>query len=95
MLYIARAIIKLINYYSLIQPEAKYKSIHGKGLPGLLTCIAKVSNCSHPSDLSSCLDVSSLKKMLQKLSIVLAQVKAGNTSNASNNILFVSRKRNS
>ena len=64
------------NDYSSIVPEAKYKTIHWKGIPSMLVhiaCIAKLSDYSN-------LKILSPKQMLQWLLIGLEQVKAGNTS---------------
>ena len=68
----------------LIASEVKYKKNHGKGIPSMLACrtcaacVAKVSDrkVSNHSDLK----ILSSKQMLQRLSIALEQVKAGNTS---------------
>ena len=43
------AAIKLFNGYSSVVSEAKYKTIHGKGIPSMLAdtaCVAKVSDHS-------------------------------------------------
>ena len=55
--------------------EAKYKTIHGEGVPSMSARVAriKVSDQSNHKILSS-------KQMLQRLSIALSQVRAGNTS---------------
>ena len=79
LLYESReAVIKLFNDYSSIVSEAKYKTIHGKGIPSMLAHVAKVSN-RKVSDHSN-LKILSPKQMLQRLPIALAQVTAGNTS---------------
>ena len=57
--------IKLFNDSYKFASEAKYRSIYGEGLP---------------SDLAMRLKILTPKHMLQRLPIVLAQVKAGNTS---------------
>ena len=62
--------------------------IAGTGRPDTRDRVAKVSDCSHPSDLActakvfdrACLKVLTPKQMLQRLSIALAQMKAGNSS---------------
>ena len=66
-LYKARSnIIKIFDDYSSIISEATfYASFYGKG---------------HPSDLALGLKILTLKQMLKRLPIALAQVKAGNTS---------------
>ena len=72
MLWEAReAVVKLFNYYYLIESEAK--TIHEKGIPSMLARVAKVSNHSN-------LKILSPKQMLQRLPIALAQLKTGNTS---------------
>ena len=38
-----KVIIKLFNDYSSILFEAKYKTIHGKGISSMLACIARVA----------------------------------------------------
>ena len=84
MLYESReAVIRLFNDYSPILSEIKYKNIHGKVIPSMLARIPssrvpKVSNLKD-SDHSN-LSILSSKQMLQRLPILLAQVKAGNTS---------------
>ena len=86
-------VIKLFNDYSSIASEAKHKTIHGKGIPGMSACIA----CGKVSDHSN-LKILSPKQMLQRLPIALAQVKAEvwklTKCNKTTHILFVSRKRN-
>ena len=64
-------VIQLFNDYSSIASEAKHKTIHGKGIPGMSACIA----CGKVSDHSN-LKILSPKQMLQRLPIALAQVKA-------------------
>ena len=69
------AAIKLFNGYSSAVSEAKYKTIHGKGIPNMLAdiaCVAKVSGHSK-------LKILDRKQMFQRLSIPLTQVKASNT----------------
>ena len=63
------AVIKSFNDYSSIVSEARYKTIHGKGIPSMLACVARV--CDHSN-----FKMLSPKQMLQRL----PQVKAGNTS---------------
>ena len=66
LFYEARqAAIKLFNDYSSIASEAKSKVKYGEG---------------RPSDLAMRLKILSTKQMLQRMSIALAQVKTGNTS---------------
>ena len=55
---------------SSIASEVKYKTIYGKGRPGMSDCVAEVSDHSHLKILIS-------QKMLQILAIALAQAKAG------------------
>ena len=52
---------KLLNDYSAIASEAKYKTIHGKG---------------RPSDLATRLKILTTKHIFQRLPITLVQVKA-------------------
>ena len=71
-------VIKLFNDYSSIASEAKYKTIHGKRIPSMSASlardrVAKVSNHSNPKILSP-------KQIFQRLSMAIAQAKAGNTS---------------
>ena len=76
MLYESReVVIKLFNDCSSIESEAKYKTIHVKGIPSMSARLAlgKVSDHSN-------LKILSPKKMLQRLSIALEQVKASDTS---------------
>ena len=74
MLYDLREpVIKLLNDYSSIASEAKYETIHGKGIPSMLASVTKL--CGHPN-----LKTLSLNQTLQRLPITLAQVKAGHTS---------------
>ena len=74
MLYDLREpVIKLLNDYSSIASEAKYETIHGKGIPSMLASVAKL--CGHPN-----LKTLSLNQTLQRLPMTLAQVKAGHTS---------------
>ena len=79
LLYESReAVTKLFNDYS---SEAKYKTIHGKGIQSMLArvaCVVKVSD-REVFDHSN-LKILSQKQMLQKILIALAQVKADNTS---------------
>ena len=43
MLYeLWEAVIKLFNAYSWIVSEAKYKNIHGKGIPSMLASLARL-----------------------------------------------------
>ena len=63
----------LFNDYSSIVSEAKYKTIHGKGIPIMSTQLCKVSGYSNAK-------IFSPKQMLQRLPIALARVKVGNTS---------------
>ena len=72
------AVIKLFNDYSSNISEAKYKTIHGIGIPSMLGHVAKISNCK-VSDYSN-LNILSPKQKLQRLPIALGQIKAGNTS---------------
>ena len=68
LLYDVRdAAIKLSNDYYLIQSKAKYESIREEGRSGILGCVAKVSNGSHPSDKSSRLKILTCKQMPQRL----------------------------
>ena len=70
------AVANLFNDYYSIASEAKYKAIHGEGIPSMLAptpCVAKVFDHSYFKILSP-------KQMLQRLPIALAQVNAGNTS---------------
>ena len=69
-------VIKLFNDYPSIVLEAKYKTIHGKGIPTMLAQIARVVKVTDHSNLKIC----SPKQMLQRLPITLGQVKAGDTS---------------
>ena len=79
-----KAVIKLFNYYSSIVTEAKYKIIHGKGIPSMLACMARVAPVAKLCDLKVSdhwnLKILRPKQMFQGLSVALAQVKAGNTS---------------
>ena len=50
----------------------------GTGNPGMLTCVAKVSNPKVSDHM--CLKILPHKEMLQRLPIALAQVNSGNTS---------------
>ena len=80
------AVFKLFNNYSSTVSEAKYTTIHGKGIPSMSACVA----CNHLAHVAkffnhkvsnhSNLKMLSPKQMLQRLPIALAQVKAGNTS---------------
>ena len=66
LLYKAReAVVKLFNGYSTIASAAKYKTIHGKGLP---------------SDLATCLIILTPKQMPQRWLTAFAKLKTGNTS---------------
>ena len=79
MLYKSReAVIKLFNDYFSIAFEDKYKTTRGTGLSGMLDGMAKVSDREVSDALS--LKILTPKQILQKLSIALAEVKAGNTS---------------
>ena len=69
------AIIKLFNDYSSIASEAKYKTIHGKGISSMSARVARGNVSDHSN-----LKILSPKQMLQKLQIALALVKASNTS---------------
>ena len=75
--------IKLFNDFSSIVSDAKYKTIHRKGIPDMSTRVVcgYVVKDSKPkvSDHSN-LKISSYKQMLQRLPIAIAEVKAGNTS---------------
>ena len=76
MLYKSQeAVIKLFNNYSSIVSEAKYKTIHGKQIPNMSARVARGKVFGNSN-----LTILSPKKMLQRLPIALAQVKAGNTS---------------
>ena len=92
------AIIKLFSDYSLILSEAKYKALHGKGIPSMSARVAR-GRVAKVSDHSN-LKMWNPKQMLQRLPIAFAQVKAGNTSanllkwNQTNYIFSVSSKRN-
>ena len=81
LLYKVReSVIKLFKDYYLITSEAKYKRIHGKKPPGMLTRIVKVSSRSCPLNFSSHLKILTPKKILEKITEALAQVEAGNIS---------------
>ena len=76
MLYKSQeAVIKLFNNYSSIVSEAKYKTILGKQIPSMSARVARGKVFGNSN-----LKILSPKKMLQRLPIALAQVKAGNTS---------------
>ena len=45
------AVIKLFNNYSVIVSEAKYKTIHGKGIPSILARVARLAKVSNHSNL--------------------------------------------
>ena len=78
MLYESReAVIKLFNDYSSVVSEAKYKAIHGKGIPSMSAHVARGRVAKVSSHLN--LKILSPMQMLQRLPIVLAQVKVGNT----------------
>ena len=64
----------MVNDYSSIVSEAKSKTIHEKGIPSMSARVArgKVSDKSN-------LKILTLKQMLQRLPIALAQARAGNT----------------
>ena len=64
--------IKLFIDYSPTVSEAKYKTIHGKGIPSISACVACVVR------VAKVLDHSNLKT-LSPNHMLLAQVKAGNT----------------
>ena len=73
LLYESReGVIKLFNDYSSILSEAKYKTIHGKGI---LSMSARGKMCGHSN-----LKILSPKQILQRLPIALGQVKARSTS---------------
>ena len=75
MLYKSReAITKLVNDYSSVVSEAKSKPVHEKRIPSMSARVArgKVSEKLN-------LKILTLKQMLQRLPIALAQVRAGNT----------------
>ena len=74
-------VIKLVNDYSSIVSEAKYKNIHGKGFPSMLACVigGRVARNANISDHSN-LKILNPKQMLQRLPIGLAQFKACDTS---------------
>ena len=44
-------VLKLFNDYFSIASEAKYKTIHGKGIPSMSACIAQVAKVSDDSNL--------------------------------------------
>ena len=79
-----KAVIKLFNDYSSIAPEAKYKTIQGKGISSISTRIG----CGKVSDHSN-LKILSPKQMIQRLPTALEQVKAGS---ASENLLNETRQ---
>ena len=66
-------VLKLFNDYFSIVSEAKYKTIHGKGIPSMSTCIPQVAKVSDDSNLK----ILSSKQIIQRLPIALAQAKAG------------------
>ena len=74
-------VIKLFNDYSSIAAEAKYKTIHEKGIPSMSARIAHIAKffackiCGYSN-----LKIFSPKRILQRFPIALAQVKAGNAS---------------
>ena len=68
---------KIVNIIEKILEFNKQQK--GKGLPSDLAFLAKVTNRKHIKILSP-------KQMLQRLSVALAQVKAGNTSE---NLLYL------
>ena len=76
----------LFNDYSSIVSETKYKTIHGKGIPIMSTRVVRgrVPHVTKVSDRKvsgySNAKIFSPKPMLQRLPIVLARVKVGNTS---------------
>ena len=77
LLYESReGVVKLFSDYSSTASEAKYKTIHGKGTPSVLARVAHVAKVSDHSNIK----IISLKQILQRLPIALAQVKSGNTS---------------
>ena len=76
-----KAVIKLFNDYSSIISDAKYKTIHGKGIPSILAriaCVAKGFN--HKVSDHSNHKILNPTQILQRLQIALAQAKAGNKS---------------
>ena len=75
------AVIELLNDYSFIVSNAKYKKIHRKEILSMLAQVAEVAKVSDHSNLK----ILSLKQMLQKLPVALAQVKKVNTSENSLN----------
>ena len=70
--------IELFNDFSSVVSDAKYKTIHRKGIPDMSTRVGcgQVVKDSEPkvSDHSN-LKISSLKQMLQRLPIAIAEVK--------------------
>ena len=75
LLYKSRkAVIKSFNDYSPIASEAKYKTIHGKGILSMFPRVAPGKFSDHSN-----LAILSPKQILQRLPIALTQVKAGNT----------------
>ena len=44
------AVIKLFNDYFSVASEAKYKTIHGKGIRSMLTHVSRVANVSDHSN---------------------------------------------
>ena len=71
-------VIKLFNDYSSIASKAKYKTIHGKGIPSMSALVAR-GRVAKVSDNSN-IKILSPKQMPQRLPIALVQAKAGNTS---------------
>ena len=76
-----KLLLNYFNDYSSIVSEAKYKTIHGKGIPSMLELVARVAKVfgRKVSDYSN-LKILEPKQMSQRFPIALAQVKAGNTS---------------
>ena len=78
-----KAVIKLFHGYSSIVFEAKYKLIHGKRIskmsaPEARGRVAKI--CNHKVFDHSNRKIISPKQIIQRLSTILAQKKAGNLS---------------
>ena len=77
--FLYEVVIKLFNDYSSIAAEAKYKTIHEKGIPSMSARIAHIAKffeckmCGYSN-----LKIFSPKRILQRFPIALAQVKAGN-----------------